>query len=113
MKTGSASLQRGFIRPYPLSRETVVGISGYAGFFTCFLAGAIWLTFLYNGSGGSVLMLIVWHIVWNAVNVAGAAVSNDVVAVTNVLLIPLSLVALVAGGPRKLSWSEKQVIEPT
>ena len=75
--------------------------------------GAIWLTFLYNSSGGSVLMLILWHIVWNAVTVAGAAVTSDLVAVMNALVIPLGLGALLVGGPRRLSWSEKHVIEPT
>jgi membrane protease YdiL (CAAX protease family) len=97
--------------PYFTYRYHIVGLSGYAGFFSCFVAGAIWLTFLYNSSGGSVLMVILWHIVWNAVNVAGAAVSSDLVAVTNVLLIPLSLVALAVGGSRKLSWSEQHVIQ--
>ena len=71
-----------------------------------------WLTFLYNSSGGSVLMAILWHIVWNVVNVVGAALSSDLVVVMNVLVIPLGLVALVVGGPRKLSWPEKHVIEP-
>jgi membrane protease YdiL (CAAX protease family) len=40
--------------PYFTYRYHIVGISGYAGFFPCFVAGAIWLTFLYNSSGGSV-----------------------------------------------------------
>lgn len=99
--------------PYFTYRYHIVGVSVYAGFFACFVAGAIWLTFLYNSSGGSVLMLILWHIVWNAVHVAGAAVSSDVVGVMNVLVIPLGVVALIVGGPRGLSWSEKHVIEPT
>ncbi len=58
------------------------------------------------------MMAILWHSVWNFVNVAGAAVSSDLVAVMNVLVIPLGLAALLVGGSRRLSWSEKQLIEP-
>lgn len=99
--------------PYFTYRYHIVGVSGYAGFLTCFVAGALWLTFLYNSSGGSVLMVALWHTVWNAVNVAAAAVSNDLVAIANVLVIPLGLGALVVGGPRQLSWSQKHVIGPS
>lgn len=98
--------------PFFTYRYHLGSLSGYAGFFTCFVAGALWLTFLYNSSGGSVLMVILWHIGWNVVNVVGAAVSGDLVAVMNVLVIPLGLAALVVGGPRELSWSQKHLIEP-
>jgi CAAX protease family protein len=97
--------------PFFTYRYHLGGPAGYAGFFVCFVAGALWLTFLYNSSGGSILMVILWHLGWNAVNVAGAAVSDDLVAVTNVLVIPLGLGALAVGGARRLSWSEKQVIQ--
>ncbi len=98
--------------PFFTYRYHLGGLSSYAGFFTCFVAGALWLTFLYNSSGGSVLLAIVWHIVWNVVNVAGAAVSRDLVGVMNVLVIPLGLAALVVGGPGQLSWPGKSTIEP-
>lgn len=98
--------------PYFTYRYHLAGVAAYAGFLVSLAAGAVWLTFLYNSSGGSVLLVILWHIVWNAVNVAAAAVSGELVAVTSALVIPLGVAALVAGGSSRLSWSEKHVIAP-
>lgn len=88
------------------------GLAELIGFYVCFFAGALWLTFLYNSSGGSVLMTILWHISWNVVNIAGAAVSPDLVAVVNGLIIAVGVAVLVIGRPSRLSAAAKHVIEP-
>jgi len=81
------------------------------GFFMGMFAGALWLTFLYNSTGGSILMVALWHVIWNMMNLAGAVVSDDVVAVMNMLMIVVGVVALIIGGPATLSCSAKQSIE--
>lgn len=96
--------------PFFTYRYDLGGLGAYVGFFVCLAAGALWLTFLYNSSQGSVLLVIVWHTAWNVLNVAAAPVSGELVMVANVLVIPLGLVALAIGGPRRLSCSEKHVI---
>lgn len=57
-------------------------------------------------------MVILWHLVWSLANVAGTAISGNLVAVANVLVIPLAGDGLVVGGPRQLSWVVKHVIAP-
>lgn len=56
------------------------------------LAGSIWLTYLYNATGGSVLMVMGWHTSWNVVNVAAAVVSGPLVASLTVEVIVAALV---------------------
>jgi CAAX protease family protein len=56
------------------------------------LAGSIWLTYLYNATGGSVLMVMGWHTSWNVVNVAAAVLSGPLVASLTVEVIVAALV---------------------
>lgn len=65
----------------------------------------MWLTFLYNSTGGSTLIVMVWHTVWNAVALVGAVISPQVVAVTSPLIMISAVIALVVGGPIRLSWT--------
>ena len=81
------------------------------GFFLSMFAGALWLTFLYNSTGGSILMVALWHVVWNMMNLVAPVVSDDVVAVMNMLMIVVGVVALIIGGPATLSRSGKHTID--
>ncbi len=67
------------------------------------VAGAITLTWLYNGTGGSLLATILWHGTYNAV-VAG---SSGVVAAAVILA---SVLIIRRYGPETLSPRPKQVV---
>lgn len=61
-------------------------------------------------SGGSTLIVVVWHPVWNAVALAAAVVSPALVAVTSALIMVSGVVALLVGGARRLSWPESHIV---
>jgi CAAX protease family protein len=96
--------------PYFFYRYHMHGIGEYTGFYLGLIAGALWLTFLYNSTGGSTLIVIVWHTVWNAVALAAAVISPALVAVTSALIMVSGVVALLVGGARRLSWTEAHVV---
>lgn len=60
-------------------------------------------------SGGSTLIVVVWHPVWNAVALAAAVLSPALVAVTSALIMVSGVVALLVGGAR-LSWTESHIV---
>jgi membrane protease YdiL (CAAX protease family) len=98
--------------PYFFYRYHLHSATEYVGFYLGLFAGAVWLTFLYNSTGGSTLLVVVWHTVWNAVALAAAVISPTLVALTSGLIMVGGIVALVVGGPRRLSWTTPQVIRP-
>ena len=99
--------------PYFFYRYHLASATEYVGFYLGLFAGAVWLTFLYNSTGGSTLLVVVWHIVWNAVALAAAVLSPTLVAITSGLIMVGGIAALVIGGPRRLSWTQAHVIVPT
>ncbi len=62
------------------------GMPTVVGFLFGLLAGAIVLTFLYDGTRGSVLLVAVWHALINIALQVAAVVSQPVVATMNVLI---------------------------
>lgn len=74
------------------------------GFFVSLFAGALWLTFLYNSSGGSVMAVAIWHAGWNVANLAAPAFSPPTIEVLNGLMMVLGFGVLLVG-PQHLSWS--------
>lgn len=62
------------------------GLPTVIGFGFGLLAGAVVLTFLYNGAQGSVLPVILWHALINIAMQIASVVSQAVVATMNVLL---------------------------
>jgi len=70
------------------------GLPTIAGFLFGLLAGAIVLTFLYDGSGRSLLSVVLFHALINIAIQVAAIVSTPVVAVMNVL-IAVGAVAIV------------------
>lgn len=80
----------------------------YVGFFLGLICGAIILTWLYNRSGGSILLVAVWHGLYNFVSGTQAAtgllaaVVTTLVMIQAVVLIVLELRARRRGRPSVL-----------
>lgn len=73
------------------------GLGQLLGFFIALFAGAIWLTWLYNRTGGSILMVALWHAIWNIVNIFGLPISDDLVAIMSAFVM-ITAVVLVSLG---------------
>lgn len=88
-----------------------LGVGSLIGFFLGLLAGAIWLTCLYNSTGGSVLMCILWHTTFNVVNLP-EVVSAGALAIMSVLVMVAGVIVVMAFKPATLSPAPKQVGPP-
>jgi CAAX protease family protein len=80
-------------------------------FFLGVLAGSIWLTSLYNGTEGSLLMVILWHVAWNTVNVIAAVASGTLVAMLTVEVIVAAVVIVVVWKPARLAPTSAHRLE--
>jgi uncharacterized protein len=78
-----------------------LGISQVVGFAIGIAAGAVVLTCLYNGAGGSVLLAIVYHSALNAVYDPAVA-SPGVLAIMTTAIIMGALLIVVIFGPATL-----------
>jgi membrane protease YdiL (CAAX protease family) len=79
------------------------------GFLLGLLAGAIILTWLYNSSGGSVLLVAVWHAGFNFVTGCLACKTGVAAAVLSTVVMIWAVVVVVWFKPARLSWGNKQV----
>jgi membrane protease YdiL (CAAX protease family) len=93
--------------PYFFTVTTYRGFApvGYVGFVFGLACGSIVLTWLYNGTGGSILACAVWHGLYNletgtaAANSTIQAVTSAFVYVLAFLLVGLELRSRRRGGP--------------
>jgi membrane protease YdiL (CAAX protease family) len=91
--------------PFFAYRFDFSGPSTVVGFFVAMAAGALWLTFLYLSTGGSVLAVAAWHAVWNVANLIAAEMSDLVLGVLNGAMIVLGFGVLLVVGKR-LRWED-------
>jgi membrane protease YdiL (CAAX protease family) len=87
------------------------GIGQVIGFFIGLLAGAIWMTCLYNSTGGSTLANALWHTIWNMVNIIGLVISEETVAVMSTLIMVAAVLIVIVWKPARLSPARPHTIE--
>jgi membrane protease YdiL (CAAX protease family) len=88
--------------PFFLYRYTL-GLGSLVGFLLGLFAGAVWLTYIYNSTGGSALITMVWHGLFNVVTAIALVALPPAAAVMSVLAVLLGIAALALGKPTRLS----------
>ena len=91
----------GWHAPY-FAYRYAFGVSQLVGFVIGIVAGAVWLTCLYNGSGGSVLMAIVYHTTLNAVYQSDVT-APAILAIMTTAIIAGALLIVIIFGPARLT----------
>jgi len=84
-----------------------MGIGGAVGFFLGMLAGAIVLTWLYNSTNGSILMVALWH---GAFNTAIAGAEGGIAAIVSTFIMVGAVIIVLVAKPANLSRSRKFVV---
>ena len=80
------------------------------GFLVGLLAGAIFLTWLYNSSGGSILVVAVWHGLFDYVTACSECKSGLIAAAVSTLVMIWAVVVVVMFKTPNLSSKERHVI---
>jgi len=84
-----------------------MGFPGAIGWAVSLAFGAIVLTWLYNSSRGSILMVIVWHSTFNA---AVSATGGNIAMITSIMVIIWAVIVARLYGTAKLSHSGKHAV---
>jgi membrane protease YdiL (CAAX protease family) len=87
------------------------GIGQSIGLVLGLLAGSIWLTCLYNATGGSVLATMSWHVTWNMVNVLAMLVSTTLLSALSAEIMVAAVIVVVVWKPATLSPKEKHLVD--
>lgn len=85
------------------------GVGQVIGFFIGLFAGAIWLTFLYNSTGGNIFIVAAWHTIWNTVNILGLVVSLNVVSLMSAMVMVAAVIIVIVWKPARLSMFDKHI----
>ena len=86
-----------FFYRYDLSIPMIIG------FLIGLFAGAVVLTFLYNYTKGSLLAVIIWHLTWDIVSIAGK--DGNLSAIMSTIIMVIAVVILIVYKWRNLSSS--------
>ena len=81
---------------------TSMGVAGIAGWFVSLLTGAVLLTWLFNESGGSILVVALFHAAVDVVFTSDYA-SPLLVNASGALIMVWGVGVIVLAGPRSLS----------
>jgi hypothetical protein len=73
-------------------------------------AGAIWLTYLCNRTGGSILAVALWHTTWSVVNQIVTVVSEDALARMSAVVMIVPIVIVIVCKPARLSAHDKHTL---
>lgn len=84
-----------------------MGIGGLILFFVSMFAGAILLTWLYNSTNGSILMVALWH---GALNAATASADSRIQMVYYTIIWIAAVTVVVVARPANLSCSGRHTI---
>jgi uncharacterized protein len=78
-------------------------LTGYmlVGFILGLFAGAIWMTFLFNYTKGSLLAVSLWHLTFNFVSMIG--MENIVAATMSTIVMILAVIIVIKYGKRNLA----------
>lgn len=79
------------------------------GFLPGLLAGAIVFTWLYNSTGGSILMLIIWHGVFNFVTGSKASKAGITSAIISTIVMAWAVILVFVFKSENLSHRAKQI----
>lgn len=90
--------------------QTVTGVGTLIGFLLGVLAGTIFLTWLYNGSGGSVLIVAVWHGLFDFVTACTQCKSGLIAATVSTFVMLWAVVVVTVYKRTNLSRKARQVL---
>lgn len=80
------------------------------GFLPSLLAGAILFTWLFNSSSGSILIVAIWHGVFNFITASKASKAGLISAIISTIVMVWAVVVIIVFKPKNLSHAERQVI---
>lgn len=89
--------------------HTVSGVGTLLGFLVGMLAGAIFLTWLYNSSGGSILLVAVWHGLFDYVSACTECKSGVIAASVSTVVMVWAIVLVLLYTRKNLSTGQKQI----
>ena len=94
-----------------LPTYTQLGVQMIPAFFIGVLLGSIMLTWMYNGTGGSIFAVAMWHAVFDLFSASKAAEGTPQ-AVMTTLIVVWAIVIVWLTGPAHLSRGPKHVLAP-
>jgi membrane protease YdiL (CAAX protease family) len=90
--------------------HTVNGPGTLVGFLLGVLAGAVFLTWLYNSSGGSILIVAIWHGLFDYVTACIECKSGAIAATVSTLVMVWAVAVYFIYKPKNLAGTERHAV---